>query len=142
MRILLIFLIFIFNLSAEQIVNGDIYILKMKSNQAGNLKVNGKKFKWYDANNGNKIALISANFRNKNDIVITNTLNGKTESLTLKAVLGDYKKEKISVNKNKVNPPKEVQDRISKEYEEAVKIYAIHTSKFLFDSSISFIFFS
>lgn len=127
-------MIFVLNLHSEQIVNGDIYILKMKSNEAGELKVNGKKMPWFDTPNGDKFALISTNYHNKNDIIIKHTLGKSTTTTTLKAVLGDYKKEQLSVNKSKVNPPKSMQDRIKKEYTEANEIYAIRTPNLLFNS--------
>ena len=49
MRVLLIFLAFWLNLHSEQIINGDIFIIKVTPQKAGNLSVNGKKFTWYDA---------------------------------------------------------------------------------------------
>jgi len=47
----------------------------------------------------------------------------KTKLIPLKIKKGDYKKEKISVTKSKVNPHKKYEKRISKEYHEAMKIY-------------------
>jgi murein DD-endopeptidase MepM/ murein hydrolase activator NlpD len=53
--------------------------------------------------------------KEKNDVV---------ESFYIDVKAGDYKKEKITVNKSKVNPKaKAVKDRISKEYKEAMRIY-------------------
>ena len=59
MRVLLIFLAFWLNLHSEQIINGDIFIIKVAPQKAGNLSVNGKKFTWYDTPNGEKIAIIA-----------------------------------------------------------------------------------
>ncbi len=54
----------------------------------------------------------------------------KTEILFVKVEDGKYKKEKIQVQKSKVNPKKkEVKKRTSKEYAEAMKIYGTHTNK-------------
>lgn len=48
----------------------------------------------------------------------------KSETLLLKVIDGAYTKEEITVSKDKVDPQeKEVQKRISKEYDEAMKIY-------------------
>jgi len=53
----------------------------------------------------------------------------------LKIEDGKYKKEEITVSASKVNPKsKEVQERISKEYKEAMKIYGTVTSKSYIDS--------
>ncbi len=54
----------------------------------------------------------------------------KYETLLLKVIDGEYEKEEISVSKDKVNPKgKEVKKRISKEYNEAMKIYNTVTQK-------------
>lgn len=135
MRVLLIFLAFWLNLHSEQIINGDIFIIKVAQQKAGNLSVNGKKFTWYDTPNGEKIAIIASNYHNKKDFLVKNThKNGKTDEILLKAIQGDYKKEALSVEKAKILPPKSVQERIKKEYEEAVAIYAKSTPKLLFDT--------
>ncbi|HIP20324.1 MAG TPA: M23 family metallopeptidase [Sulfurimonas sp.] len=52
----------------------------------------------------------------------------KEESLLLKVINGNYAKEEIHVSSAKVNPKsKEVKARISKEYNEAMKIYSTIT---------------
>jgi murein DD-endopeptidase MepM/ murein hydrolase activator NlpD len=54
----------------------------------------------------------------------------KSKLILLHVEDGKYKKEKITVQKSKVNPKsKEVKKRIAKEYAEAMKIYAKATSK-------------
>jgi len=54
----------------------------------------------------------------------------KEESLLLKVINGNYAKEEIHVSSAKVNPKsKEVKARISKEYNEAMKIYSTVTPK-------------
>jgi len=54
----------------------------------------------------------------------------KSKIIFLRIEDGKYKKEKIQVQKSKVNPKsKEVQERISKEYAEAMKIYSASTPK-------------
>ena len=52
----------------------------------------------------------------------------KTKTLDVRIKDGKYKKEEIHVTKSKVNPKgKEVNERINKEYHEAMKIYATST---------------
>lgn len=54
----------------------------------------------------------------------------ESETLLLKVVDGEYQKEEITVSKDKVNPQKkEVKERISKEYKEAMSIYRSVTPK-------------
>lgn len=54
----------------------------------------------------------------------------KEESLLLKVINGNYAKEEIHVSSSKVNPKsKKVKARISKEYNEAMKIYSTVTPK-------------
>lgn len=54
----------------------------------------------------------------------------KFETFLLKVVNGQYEKEEIQVSSSKVNPKsKEVKKRITKEYNEAMKIYATITPK-------------
>ena len=58
-----------------------------------------------------------------------------SQKMFLKIEDGKYKKEEITVSASKVNPKsKEVQERISKEYKEAMKIYGTVTPKSYIDS--------
>ena len=53
-----------------------------------------------------------------------------SESLFVKIVWGDYKKEEIHVQKSKVNPTKNKhKKRIAKEYKEAMRVYGTSTPK-------------
>jgi murein DD-endopeptidase MepM/ murein hydrolase activator NlpD len=49
--------------------------------------------------------------------------NNEKKTLTIDIKEGNYKKEKLSVNPKKVNPPKELSDKIYQEYKEANAIY-------------------
>jgi murein DD-endopeptidase MepM/ murein hydrolase activator NlpD len=63
---------------------------------------------------------------------ITYTKDGKTKtkSMLVQVKDGNYKKEKIQVTKSKVNPKgKKVNDRINKEYHEAMNLYSTSTQK-------------
>jgi murein DD-endopeptidase MepM/ murein hydrolase activator NlpD len=60
----------------------------------------------------------------------TKNNKNKKEKILLKVIDGKYKKESLSVSSSKVNPKsKEVKERISKEYKEAMKIYHTKTDK-------------
>jgi len=53
----------------------------------------------------------------------------KSKPIAIKVKDGKYKKEKIQVTKSKVNPKKKYAKRISKEYNEAMKIYGSSTKE-------------
>lgn len=59
-----------------------------------------------------------------------NTYYGEKEyPLTVNIKPKEYKKEKLSVEPSKASPPKEVSERIKKEYNEAIKIYSTTTKE-------------
>ena len=71
-----------------------------------------------------RIALIPVNYRTapgEKRLVITR--NGKRHNMGLRILKGDYPSETLKVSESKVHPNKEQQERISKEYNEAIKIY-------------------
>lgn len=86
------------------------------------------------SNPNQKIAIIKANYRANSDIVVEHKFSGEVWQERFKIKKGDYKKEQITVSSSKVNPPKEVSERIKKEYEEANAIYAKTTPNLLFNS--------
>ncbi len=82
---------------------------------------------------GKKYALVAFDYYmrsgNKNLEIVYNTKNQEMiEKLLIKVVDGKYEKEEIRVSSSKVNPQsKEVQNRISQEYNEAMRIYNTKT---------------
>ncbi|MGG7047913.1 MULTISPECIES: M23 family metallopeptidase [unclassified Campylobacter] len=105
-------------LNANDITNGDVEIYATSSPK--NLTIDGAQKRWISAKNSDlKFAIVAANYHKRGEIVLKNG----DESVVYNVVLGDYKKEQISVNSKKVNPPKKVQKRINDEREEANKIY-------------------
>lgn len=65
-------------------------------------------------------------------VKISYTHKGKKEKkfITIQIKDGNYKKERIQVSKSKVNPKgKKVNERINKEYHEAMNLYATSTNK-------------
>lgn len=57
-----------------------------------------------------------------------------TKYMFIKIKQGNYKKEKIAVNKSKVHPSKKDQKRAQKEYAEAMRVYNTVTNKSYIDS--------
>ena len=113
---------------AASIGNGQIYILNLPQEKAKNLSQDGKKLRWIDNPNqkGYKFAIISAKYAQEGKIIVHNG----DEKIVLDIEKQPYKKEQISVDKSKVNPPKNVLERIKREKDEANKIYATFTPEF------------
>ncbi|MGG7073121.1 M23 family metallopeptidase [Campylobacter sp. 9BO] len=105
-------------LNANEIINGDVEIYATLNPK--NLTIDGIQKRWISAKNSDlKFVIVAANYHKRGEIVLQNG----DESVVYNVVLGDYKKEQISVDGKKVNPSKKVQKRINDEREEANKIY-------------------
>jgi len=120
----------------QTIVNGDVEIVQVEAKFAGNLSIDGKKKRWLSVpgDENLKFALVAASYRQKGEIKLINGLKSGDETIIFKIVEGEYKKEKITVEGNKVTPPKDVLKRIEEEREEANKIYATANVGLKFDS--------
>lgn len=120
----------------QTIVNGDVEIVQVDAKFAGNLSIDGKKKRWLSVpgDENLKFALVAASYRQKGEIKLVNGLKSGDETIVFKIVEGEYKKEKITVEGNKVTPPKDVLKRIEEEREEANKIYATANAGLKFDS--------
>ena len=120
----------------QTIVNGDVEIVQVEAKFAGNLSIDGKKKRWLSVprDENLKFALVAASYRQKGEIKLVNGLKSGDETIVFKIVEGEYKKEKITVEGNKVTPPKDVLKRIDEEREEANKIYATANVGLKFDS--------
>ena len=135
MKNLLILAIFLTNLFCYEIVNGDTLVLKFDKNEIESLNFNNKNISLIQnpQNNNELIAILAANYRQKNDMLLKITSKNQIQKFTVKLKKGNYKSETLKVENSKVNPPKSVQNRIKKEYDEAVKIYAQTTPKYYFN---------
>ncbi|QKF64833.1 M23 family metallopeptidase [Campylobacter corcagiensis] len=133
MRKILFILAIATQIFAYTIINGDTEILRADESVAKKIVVNGKEGKWIKHPNKNSvmIALISSNYRAKDDIKVEIF---DSEPIVFKLKDGDYKKEQITVAPGMSSPSKENQERIKKESEEAWKIYSKVGDEFLFDS--------
>lgn len=136
MRVFFFLLIFAICSWAGTIFNGGLEILSIKSSEAGDLKVDNKSVSWlnHPSKDGVKIAIIPASYYAKNDINITNSLNGQSSLKVLKVEQKEYKKESIKVAPAKANPPKSVMKRIEKERNEAIEVYRSITPNLLVNS--------
>lgn len=128
-------------LSTDRVENGKTALLtisKEKQRLYTRVTLNGKEFPLFDTplDRNKKYALLPIGYYEKptqNYAVELFYSEGKEhKSKTLKLILkdGGYEKEEIHVDSSKVNPKsKEVQKRISQEYNEAMKIYRTITPK-------------
>ena len=131
---------FRYEVSDTSIANGATSLFefkKVENLEYKSLKLGKKSFKVYEnpIDSSKMYALLPVSYyaKPKNEKVqITYIENGKTKTKTIIVEVkdGKYKKEKIHVTKSKVNPKgKEVNERINKEYHEAMNLYATSTKK-------------
>ena len=123
-----------------KVANGKTGLLefeKQKDIEYKNVKVGKKTFQIFtnQTNKDKKYVLIPFSYYEKAEnktlkIIYQENSKLKEETLLLKVVKGKYDKEEIHVSSSKVNPKSpEVKERISKEYNEAMKVYGTVTPK-------------
>ena len=128
------------NMSDSTISNGRTAFIEFKKEKEFNYKsvsLGTKNFKIFqnpiDATKMYTLLPISYYEKLGNQKITLNYTQNKKETsklFFLQVEDGKYKKEEIQVSKSKVNPKaKEVKERISKEYNEAMKIYGTVTSE-------------
>lgn len=123
-----------------KVANGKSTLIQFPKEQGieyKSVKLGAKSFQIFTnpSNSSKKYALIPIGYYEKleNKTLHINYLQNnqaKKETILLKVVDGKYEKEELHVSSDKVNPrSKEVQARISKEYNQAMKIYNSVTQK-------------
>ncbi|TEY02682.1 M23 family metallopeptidase [Campylobacter sp. US33a] len=138
MRIFL--LLFACTLIFAQDINltkGQALFLNFEKQDLLSIQSNGKKINYFnhpkDQNTVTTIIAIPYK-RPENKIIQARYKNNKTIEYKILYQEGNYQKERLQVAKSKVAPPKSVQARIKKEFQEANKIYQSYTSKALFNA--------
>lgn len=143
--VLLVCDIFAFDISSSTVANGKTVLIefdKQKDTLYKDIVFNKKRYKIFlnpvDKTKSYVLVPISYYQKPSKKIVKIEYLqNGKKryKRVFIGVKEGNYKKEKIKVNKSKVNPrSKDVKKRISKEYNEAMRIYNHITKKSYIDS--------
>ena len=128
------------NISDSTISNGRTALIEFKKEtnlKYESISVGDKTFKVFSnpVDNDKLYTLVPMSYYEKpstQKITLNYTKESKkhTKFLFFKVEDGKYKKEVITVSKSKVNPQaKEVKNRISKEYNEAMRIYGTVTPK-------------
>jgi len=129
---------FNFEVSDTSISNGATSIFEFKKDKGlkyKKLTLGKKDFKVYEnpLDKTKMYALLPISYYAKPSdkmVKITYVSKGqeKTKEISIKVKDGNYKKEEIHVTKSKVNPKgKKANDRINKEYHEAMNLYATST---------------
>jgi murein DD-endopeptidase MepM/ murein hydrolase activator NlpD len=130
---------FNFNISNTDIANGATSLIEFQKDKDINYKkiiFDKKSFKVYKhpLDNDKFYVLLPVSYYQKPSEIMVDLVyedNGldKTIPISVKIIKGNYKKESITVSKSKVNPSKKYSKRISKEYNEAMKIYNTSTDE-------------
>lgn len=134
------------DISSSSVANGKTVFLEFEKDKKikyQNIKLDKKTFTIFNhpTKSDKAYALIPINYYEKpatKKFTISFVENAKklSKNMFLKVEDGNYKKEQITVSSSKVNPKsKEVQKRISKEYNEAMKIYGTVTPKSYINSA-------
>jgi len=132
-------------LSSPQLANGQTIVAefsKQKGIDYKTISVDKKRFPVFThpQKENKQYALIPMSYYQQpvsKKIIINYAENGleRSKEMFIKVQDGKYKKEEITVNSSKVNPKsKEVKERISQEYNEAMRIYTTLTPKNYLDS--------
>lgn len=147
MKSLLLLLLCIHSLSAfnidtnsAEVANGKTLLVKLQGENGvhyDNIIFDKQKFQVFKnpVQSGSFYSLIPVSYYDqpaKKEAILLYSQNGqkKQKKIEMKIVDGNYKKEKIVVSNSKVNPTSaEVKRRISKEYNQAMKIYHKVTQK-------------
>lgn len=113
-----------------QVENGKTIILSTKAQNPKPIKINQKTYSWipHPTDKSQKIVILSIPYRTP---VSTIPLENGT---SIQVVAGNYTKEQIQANPNKVKPNPKNQERIKQEREEANKIYSNYSQARLWDS--------
>lgn len=130
------FVVYAFGVQNLELIKGQALFLEFDKKDFLELKNKDKKIPVFDhPKNKNKlVAIFSLSYKNppKTTKLIA-IFKDKTQEYIIKSLEGDYKSEKIQVQKNKIYPPKNVQERIAKELKEANAVYSSYTLKALYD---------
>lgn len=138
MRLLVILGLFFGFLQAQiEVFNGNSLVLEFKKGEILNPKIGITKLHIlnHPKDKSKSILLIPIKYRQKKDIKLKYTYEGKAQTLSLHVKQKAYKKEVLKVDSSRVKPPKKVKKRIAREWREAMKIYGTFTKKRYWDGA-------
>lgn len=117
--------------STFQVENGKTIILSTTASNPKPIKIHQKTYTWipHPSDKSQKIAILSIPYRTP-----ASTITLENGSI-VQIITGNYTKEQIQANPNKVKPNPKNQERIQREREEANKIYSNYSQERLWDSA-------
>ncbi|TXE88958.1 M23 family metallopeptidase [Campylobacter volucris] len=135
MKKICILLILFLTLSAKeiQITNGQAIFLEFDKNNFAQAIEQDKNLPYFIYKDKIILALAMSYKNPKDRELLIKFKNNTEEKFFIKVIEGAYKKETLKVETSKVNPPKDVLNRIKKEYDIAMKIYNTYTNEQLFE---------
>lgn len=130
-KIWLLMLVFSLSFGDIEVYNGTTTILEVDTTKIQKVTKDGKKIQILSHPTKKKrgVVFIPIGYKKKNDIKIAYYEGKKVQTMTLHVKQKKYKIENLKVDSSRVRPPKKVLERISKEYKEAMKIYASRSKK-------------
>jgi len=132
LRSFIIFIIFIINLYGFEVTKGTVGIFELEKNITPyKVLLDEKEIEILSkpTNDGHFI-IIPIDYKTKKESEkLTIFLENEKKEFVINISEGEYKKERLSVEPSKVNPPKSAQTRIKKEFNEAMAIYNSKTPK-------------
>ncbi|EAH4571173.1 M23 family metallopeptidase [Campylobacter lari] len=135
---LLCFLVFALEAREIELVKGQVVFLEFDKSNFLQVSSNSKKLPFFEYKN-KVIVSIAMPYKNPKDRkLIAEFKDNSKEEINIKFSEGNYKKEFLKVSASKVNPLKETLDRISKEYQEAIKVYNTYTNTALFEGNFTY----
>ncbi|HEC1727916.1 TPA: M23 family metallopeptidase [Campylobacter lari] len=135
---LLCFLVFALEAREIELVKGQVVFLEFDKSNFLQVSSNSKKLPFFEYKN-KVIVSVAMPYKNPKDRkLIAEFKDNSKEEINIKFSEGNYKKEFLKVSASKVNPLKETLDRISKEYQEAIKVYNTYTNMALFEGNFAY----
>ncbi|MCV3483031.1 M23 family metallopeptidase [Campylobacter sp. CNRCH_2014_0184h] len=135
---LLCFLVFALEAREIELVKGHVVFLEFDKSNFLQVSSNSKKLPFFEYKN-KVIVSVAMPYKNPKDRkLIAEFKDNSKEEINIKFSEGNYKKEFLKVSASKVNPLKETLDRISKEYQEAIKVYNTYTNMALFEGNFAY----
>lgn len=139
MRYLALVLLCVLQLFAYEATKGTTLFLTFEK-EVKTLVVGEKKYPLFEhpVDASKKILWLPVPYRSKGDIKAELRGDFAPKQIVIHVKDGNYKKEQLKVAKDKAKPPKSVQDRIWREYKEAMDIYNTTTPKRYFTKPFVF----
>ncbi|MBX1886750.1 M23 family metallopeptidase [Campylobacter peloridis] len=136
MKKIIFFICFLFltlNSKEIELTKGQVQFLEFDKNNFFQASSNSKNLPFFIYKNKVIISIAMPYKEPKNRTILINFKDKTKEEIFIKFKEGNYTKESLKVSSSKVNPPKNVLERIKTEYKEALSVYNSYTNNALFN---------